>query len=218
MGRINNAINDKLRRTFRLENSPVAIKYADEPTPGGSERKIYFCTALKLASQGAIMNLSKRSCSCPGGRLWLGLDERPRGLAQLLSHREGFFCSPEVAGEWLESVPSPPKGRARYVLLSPLGEANFEPDVVVFLVSPWQASRLLGLAQFRSGVPLKISAFGAVCQCSVCNPIVTGKVEACFIDPAARKIGGYEPDELIISFPYADLVTMTRDIDRSGYV
>ncbi len=209
------AAASRLREVMGLRSKPVGVLYAKEPLKGGDNSPIAVCEAMKRASDGGIINLSKDNSKCPGGTYYIGLGERASGIEDFLVNVEHIFSSYPVArAHFIHSV-IPPKELTPYVCFAPVTEMPVKPDLVLVVCNPMQASRLLGLVAYDGAPGLKLSAFGAACQTAITNPLMNGQVDVSFIDLSARKRAGFADDELILSLPYREFMRAVANIDYS---
>jgi uncharacterized protein (DUF169 family) len=188
------------------------------PSSEGKTGKYLVCQALLDARDGAIINLSKESCACPGGVWHLGLGPRPSGagdklLKKFLVEGEKLFCSIATFHRAMSLTTQPPLGLAEYVVLSPLEKAEIAPDLVVFLCNPEQACRLVTLATYPDGLPPKTEIVGATCHMVIAYPLVSGELNISLLDYTSRKYQSYKPEELFVTIPYHKLPGLVESID-----
>lgn len=208
----------RLKEVLGLKGSPIAVSYSMVPASGAKQGKYMVCQALPDARDGAIINLSKESCACPGGVWHLGLAPRPSGemdkfLKKFLVEGEKLFCSIATFHRCIALTTQPPLGLSEYVVLSPLEKAEIAPDLVVFLCNPEQACRLITLATYPDGIPPKTEIVGSACHMAIAYPIVSGELNISFLDYTARKYQNYKPDELFVSIPYHKMPGLMDSID-----
>lgn len=211
--------SERLKEVLGLEGSPIAVTYSMEPAAGAKQGSYMVCQALPEARGGAIINLNRESCACPGGVWHLGLGPRPSGegdrlLKKFLVEGEKLFCSIATFHRAIALTTPPPLGLAEYVILSPLEKAEIEPDLVVFLCNAEQACRLITLATYPDGIPPKTEIAGAACHMAIAYPIVSGELNVSFLDYTARRYQNYKPDELFVSIPYHKMPGLMDSIDR----
>jgi uncharacterized protein (DUF169 family) len=106
----------------------------------------------------------------------------------------------------------PPLGLAENVIISPLEKSEIRPDLALFICNPEQASRLITLASYFDGIPPKLEVIGATCHMSIAYSIVSGQINANFIDFTSRKIKGFGKDELIVTIPYERMDNLIKAI------
>lgn len=212
----------RLREVLDLDGSPVAVTYSDRPAQNAEVGKKAVCRAIPDAKEGAIFNMSQESSACPGGSWHLGLVPPPTGeigdiIKDFIVNGEKIYSSQAALHRALTLTSAqPPLGLAKYVVFSPLEKAEFRPDLVVFLCNAWQGSRLINLAFFMDGLPIRSDPSGSLCMSAIAYPLVTGEVNLTLGDPTARKMQNYKPDELIVSIPYDKMLLVMESIDKCG--
>ena len=209
----------QLAEVLGLAKSPVGVTYSDVGPRDASTGKCRVCGALRQAAGGAVIDLTAKNSTCPGGSQYLGLQsqapEHARTLREFLIHGEKLFSSPAAIHRSMALAKvKPPLGLAEHVVFSPLHRAEFRPDVVVFLCNAWQAARLINLAYYETGIPMECDPTGSLCRSVITYPLVTGKVNVSFGDVTARKMEKYPENELFITLPYAHLQSAVASIER----
>jgi uncharacterized protein (DUF169 family) len=209
----------RLKQVLELSGSPVAISYTDTaPTQPGT-RKCSVCGLLRNVAAGDSFILTAATSRCPGGSQYLGLQaqhpERARALRHFLVNGEKLFASPACilrAGAMSEA--KPPFGTADYIVFSPLEKAEVAPDVTVFLCNGWQAARLINLAYYLDGAPMRCDPTGSLCRSAITYPLVTGRVNITLGDVTARRMEKFPEDVIFVSLPYLHLRNVVDSIDR----
>ncbi|HVN95838.1 MAG TPA: DUF169 domain-containing protein [Syntrophorhabdaceae bacterium] len=206
-----------LQEVLKLERHPIAVTYSMVPADGGKDGHHWVCRALQDASGGSIINLTKDNSACHGGTWHLGLGPKPTGdadraLKKFLVEGEKLFCSIAAFYRGMTLTAQPPLGLADYVVISPLGKAQFRPDLVLFLCNAEQACRILTLATYDSGVSPKTELVGSACHMAITYPLVSGEINVSFMDYTARKMKGYKADELFVSVPYHRMAGIIESI------
>ncbi len=202
---------------LKLQGQPVSITYSDEEIQSTIDSPTPICQALKLADSGEIICLNKASITCPGGRWHVGFGEKREGIEKILIEGEKLWATVAIArqsvGETHRIAP-PPVGLAKFLIFSPLNKAELRPDLVVFLANPFQASRLIFLADYH-GFPIKPRVTGSLCWGAITYPLVTGIFNVTMGDPSARRSHNYDPNELIVSVPYRMIPSMVEAMEFS---
>jgi len=208
---------EKLGKVLKMERHPIAVTYSMVPADGAKDGKHWACRALQDAADGAIINLTKANSACHGGTWHLGLGPKPAGemdkvLKKFLVEGEKLFCSIAAFHRAMTLTAQPPLGLADYVVVSPLGKAQFKPDLVIFLCNAEQACRIVTLATYETGISPKTELVGSACHMAVTYPLVSGEINVSFLDYTARKMKGYKPDELFVSVPYHRMAGIIESI------
>jgi len=213
------AYADEVRELLGLEGNPVAITYSMKPPSTSVGGKHRVCDALLRARDGKVIDLTVSTSTCAGGTSHLGLGERPRGegdkaLKEFLVNGEKLYCSIVAFHRAQALTMAPPLGLADHVVFSPLGKAEFRPDIVLFICNAQQACRLVTLDSYGTGIPPRVEMSGSTCYQAVAYPILTGELNVSLMDYTSRRIRGYKPEDLLVSIPYHRFLGVMRSIDH----
>ena len=211
----------RLKEVLALEGNPIAVTYSMTPAAGADNHRLSVCQALLEVRAGAIINLSKDSCNCPGGICHLGLGPPPSGdedklMKKFLVEGEKLFCSITTVYRTMTLTSAPPLGLAEYVVLSPLERSELMPDLVVFLCNPEQACRLVTLATYPDGKPPRPEMAGSTCHMVIAYPLVSGEINISLMDYTSRKYQDYRAEELFVTIPYHMMPGLMWSIDCCG--
>ena len=199
----------QLKEVLALESNPVGVAFSDVPASNGKDSKIIPCNAIyQAARKGITYNVTAETNTCPGGMTSLGLAapsaERARTVRKFLIEGEKFSsCNASFFRGRALSQAQQPFGISKYVVIGPLEQFEIKPDLVLILCNPAQASRLVTLSSFETGIPLQAQLTGSTCSGSITFPVSTGKINVTFIDNSSRHlVKGFKDSELIFSAPY----------------
>lgn len=210
--------SDRLKKELNLDTEPIAVTLGGT-TPGNNSCKdrVSVCQALKKASGGEAVVITRETCGCPGGLMSLGLGEIPsqgkEKLVEFLVNTEKVYCSRVAMHRGQQSVP-PPVGVASQVFFSPLDKADALPDVVVFIGKPGSLHALLNFAAYWDGGSLKAELSGPACRTGIAYPLVTGEVGLSLLDFGARRLAGFVDDHLLVSIPMHRMIGITSALDQ----
>lgn len=209
----------RLTDVLGLKRSPVAVTYTDVDAPSGSSDRCRACAAIYSAAEGKTVVLTAANSTCPGGSMYLGFTSQEASFGKplrnfLINGEKLFACPAAVNRMRVMTKAKPPTGMANAIVFAPLDRAELPPDVSVFLCNAWQASRLVFLATYETGLPMECDPTGALCRSAVTYPLVTGNVNVTFGDVTARRTERAPEDELYVSLPYQHLRSVAASIDR----
>jgi uncharacterized protein (DUF169 family) len=155
---------------IKHQTHPLAIKLLnrEEKIPEGAKSPlrdfgvpVSLCQALALSrKEGLTIVLDGDSQSCPIALAGLGFvkpEEFLTGRHVLAPTNQSTEARKKVA----ESLPRFPFGKYQRILISPIGTASFDPDVIVFYGSGAQVMRMIQAAVFSSGKGLTSMATGS---------------------------------------------------------
>ena len=208
----NSVFAEKFKTILKLRHEPVAVKLVkkDEEYPEGYEfpsEQMTHCQAVMSAKNGNSYKLSAETQSCNVGAATLGMVPKPAKVISGEFHANiGLHESPEAAKAMVEAamdVPFQTQGE----IVCPLKDANFKPDVVIFVDIPeriyWFEVFFTHKANGR--VTYTTAPFQCACEDVTAVPIITGKPNisiGCF---GCRRRTDMKADEMAIGVPY-DLI------------
>ena len=206
----------KLQGTLGLDGSPVAVAITPEPPKGLGylKRKLTPCMMVQMARRGSFFYCSGAHILC-GGRAHLGIGESPiRKLDDFLVRKERLFGSKGAARKLLDAAKIRAPQQGAYLAFSPLERASFTPNVVMFIGTPAQISRIIFLNAFDTGEVEAIHG-EPLCSGAITTPIATAKIGVSFLDVSCRIFGRYRPEEMVVGVPYQRLPHIIENIDLS---
>lgn len=160
------------------------------------------CQALALSRRdGLTIVLDKDSQSCPIALAGLGFvspEEYLSGKYALAPMNQPTEARIKAA----EEMPRFQFGKYRYILISPIKTASFDPDVIIFYGSGAQVMRMIQAAVFASGESLRSKSTGAGgCLLPIVEPIVEGKCKYTVPGNGERRLGLIADGELVFAMP-----------------
>lgn len=211
--------SDALKKVLNLDFSPVAISCLQGPLPTDQPKKVRICRAVLDAGKGKTSFVSRSNNACFGGSWHLGFtrltDPRVTELVKkFVVEGEKLFSTREALDNLLTQMDPVPDNSQSHYVLAPLEEADFLPQIVVFIVNPEAACRLLTLAVFPDGSMPKIKIGGPTCRMAIVYPILSGETNISFYDYTARKMCQVEKDKLLVSIPYGKIPGLVENINR----
>lgn len=211
--------SEVLKGLLSLENSPVAVACLKEPLLDSFDRKLRICKAILHAGNGETLQISKENNLCFGAAWHLGLRriEDPKiasMIRKFVVEGEKLFASYEALDNMISQMEQVPDNSDSYFVLAPLENAEFKPDLVIFICDANAACRLLTLAIFPDGAMPKIKIGGPTCGMAITYPLVTGEVNLSFYDYTARKTCNVENDKLLLTIPYTKIPRIIESVDK----
>lgn len=213
-------------KVLELGKNPVGVKFMRSRETEAlktriKEGKLYtVCGGILNAAEGEVVLLSRESCSCPGGRYYLGFVERREISLSVLVDGEKLWYNKLVAYRSdfeAEKLSKIPYGLARSIILYPLtnyGE-DFYPDLILMLVNAEQASRLLILNQFWDGKTPSMEMRHALCWSTITYPAMSGNFNISVGDISARRMEGWDPNLMVASIPIERMKLIIKALDKS---
>jgi uncharacterized protein (DUF169 family) len=203
---------DEAMSTFvRHQTYPLAVKMltSEEEIPQDAKwplrdygASFTLCQALALGRRdGVTIVLDKDSQSCPIALAGLGF-VRPEAYLSGKYALAPTNRPAEAQKKAAEAMPRFEFGKFRYILISPIQRASFEPDVIIFYGSGAQVMRMIQAAVFASGESLTSRSSGAGgCLLPIVGPIVEGKCKYSVPGNGERRLGLIADGELAFAMP-----------------
>jgi len=206
----------KLKNNLGLDGNPVAVRISNGNRQGLKkwQRKTTLCMLIQNARKGLSLYCPGESIVCNGSAL-VGIGNSPSwDCENFLFKREKIVGSKTAARRMLAlaTVQSPQVGKS--IIFAPLMKADFQPDVVVFVGTPLQISRILFLDAFKTG-EIDTLHKEPLCSGVISAPKATGRIGVSFLDMSCRSFGHYKPEEMAIGVPYHRIPKIVENIDHS---
>ena len=209
-------LSAKLKNTLELDGNPVAVSITSDNPQGLKrwQRRVTLCMLIQSARRGLSFYCSGENIIC-NGKAHVGIGKSPSwDLEDFLVRREKIVGSKTAARRMLDLAKVQSSELGKYIILSPLIKANFHPDVVVFVGTPLQISRILFLDAFETG-EINTLHREPLCSAVIATPIATRQIGVSFLDMSCRSFGQYKPEEMAIGVPYHRVSKIVENIDHS---
>ncbi len=216
---------ERLKTILMLRHEPVAVKLIKkgEAFPEGynlPDKQLSHCQAIMGAKNGNSYKMPTDMEGCNVGASCLGMLKTPEKVANGEFHANmGIHESPAAAKAMIDQridIKYDTDGE----VVCPLKDANFAPDVVIFVDIPERIYWFEGLYTRKTGgrVQYSTAPFQCACEDTTAVPIVTGKPNisiGCF---GCRKKTDMKADEMAIGVPYKLIPGMvdTLEIYKDG--
>jgi len=209
---------EKIKNVLKLEKEPVGVKYTDNPPEEKKEGYYTVCGAIIEASNGKTIVISKETCACPGGIIHTGIAKGIRLHGKILVDGEKLWVDLKAfcrAIKDTRKIARPPLCVSNNIVFYPLIKEIYNPDLIILLVNPEQACRVITLDQFWDGKQNSMETRGSLCWSSITYPFVSGNLNVSLGDITARKMENYNPNILIVSIPAPRFDRILSAMDKS---
>ncbi|MCL4369582.1 MAG: DUF169 domain-containing protein [Chloroflexi bacterium] len=210
-----------IRSIVGIERSPVAVHFvpAAEDLPKGFEAppKRRYCQVLMEASEGKKVLLTPDTAACPASAAALGFKPLPETLrtGEMLE-AYGIFASRKAGKNTIDSMPNFPMGKYRAVAACPLGQAPYEPDVVVVESEPehlmWIA--LASIRETGGRMAFSTAILQATCVDGTMLPFINQKLNASMGCYGCREATDMAEMEAILGLPGKDLDMVVAQLQQ----
>jgi len=218
-------IDETMSIYVKPQTHPLAIKMlhnedevpADAKSPMRDFGALFtLCQALALSRmEGLTIVLDRESQSCPIALSGLGFvnpEEYLSGKYALAPTNQPAETRKKMAG----SLPRFPFGKYRYILISPIKTARFDPDVILFYGNGAQVMRMIQAAVFSSGEALTSKSSGSGgCLVEIVAPMLEGKCKYALPGNGERRLGLVGDGEVVFSMPRDRFEAVTTGLKLS---
>ncbi len=211
----------KLKDTIKLRYEPVAVKLIKkgETFPEGyntPEKQLSHCQAVFAAKNGEKLSMPLEMQGCMVGAATLGMTEKAEKVKNGEFHAGmGIHESPASAANMISMVTDIDYETVGEIVC-PLKDANFEPDVVIFVDIPERIYWVECMHTYTSGgrVSYLTAPFQCACADITAYPMMKGVPNisiGCF---GCRKKTDMKADEMAMGVPYSDIVKNIDVMDK----
>lgn len=211
-------ISEELNELLGLKGTPVAVKLVEtmENMPEGYEKmeeKKRHCEFVQDARlRGSTGYATSEEHLCKGGAGVMGLGELPEMVANGgMYYKLGNFKTPKGAQDTVEAIPQTEKNYYASIYAS-LESANFEPDVVLLIITPKQALRVSQAYLNAKGgrISSDYSGIQSLCADAVAAVKERGIPNMTLGCNGSRKFAKVADEEVIIGIPPQNLADMVE--------
>lgn len=215
-----------------LAFSPIAIKFVKSigevpdgirefgASSGVEKPKSFLCAMWGDCFRGAgPFFTTKGHQLCGGGAISAGFgsllplevaEKFMIGDGKLFGSMEALRCSmagtlPFEDGEFAAQIVGP---------LAKMDGGALKPDVVLIICKPFQGQHIMRAYGFDTGEHIHGIAGGSTCEMVSSYVVKTGKPTFTLGDTGGNAGLSFEPDDLLLAFPYDKLETAVRNLPR----
>lgn len=214
-----------LKDTLKLTHGPIGVKFltSEDELPKkcfrpyrDKKERYALCQVVTMVKEKRMtVALEKEDHWCWKPLIGLGLvDIEPGSEAYDIALRNNGVGDKELSARNFDEFPKLPRNDARMIVVGPLENCEFEPDVVlVYCDKVSQLRWLVGALKYRSGKRIS-TEFDYIdsCMWSMLPTYLTGEVRVTLPDPGEEMRAGCGENEIIMSLPPALFVPMAEDV------
>jgi uncharacterized protein (DUF169 family) len=203
----------KVRCALDLKRRPVGVRFLFDPDQyeqadaGALSVRVPYCVMGKRATRGHGAKAVLENFGCMGAARALGIIEPDdyftsgRHYQKLGLYRDLSVCKNIRRNMTLC------RHKARGIMVKPLGDYQQDPDtpdVVLLVVNPYQAMRVIQAYTYIFGyhTSFKMSGNQAICSECTAYPFETNAINVSLLCSGTRFMGGWKDDELAIGFVF----------------
>ena len=204
---------EKLYGLLQLENRVVGVKFVytkeDYDAFAAQEciRPIAYCCAVRAATKGHSVKITKDTAGCEGSNKSIGFVEAPEDFFNgKTGKRLGLYGTEEIAAKVSQAVPMMPMGTYG-IITKPLEFFEQEPQVVLIVCNAREMMRVIQGYTYTYGLADRLSFSGnrAVCVESTVTPILTDRINVSVLCGGTRYRARWTDHDMMIGIPISKL-------------
>jgi len=208
-----NAYTADLARELCLARRPVGVKlffdqagYDAVKTPE-LRSSLPYCVMVRRASEGKGCRSRLEHHKCDGATTALALEKSTQRIEDGTEYFSyNLYASPAAARRHRTKVHSLHSEfpRTYGILVQPLDDFTVVPDVIILIVDPYQAMRLVQGYSYETGVKPEVDLGAMQGMCSECTayPYRTGNMNVSVLCPSTRMLCGWEHSDMAVGIPF----------------
>jgi uncharacterized protein (DUF169 family) len=218
---------EKFKKSLKIREPILGVFFVDKlPSDGVSYHKDTVCTAMIRAffkKESVFFNATDKRQLCEGADFFFNFAKiSKKKICNVYVKEEGIFENDKVCKKFLKSLPKlPTQKKYKNIIIKPFLSKD-RPEVVLLLVNPVQAGRILGLLNHSDFNEIRIIPNQPTCI-SIFAPLVNNQPHINFIDYFDRHyqgvIGGkkyFRKENLTLSFKVKQFETILSNLDKSS--
>ncbi len=166
-----------------------------------------YCCIVEKATRGRCFKAQLKHINCDGGTTALHLEPSTNRIE---SGEEYFsynlYHSAAGARRVREGVPGLYRTGAKTygIAVGPLKDFEIAPDVLIFMVNPYQSMRLQQGYVYKEGGRIQVSgaSMQALCAEATIEPYLTGRLNMTPLCPSTRFLAKWKDEEMAIGIPF----------------
>ena len=220
-------IDDKkkeLLAKLELENEPVALKYVYAQPVGIDRYKGTgaFCELVAAAAQAPAPFYTDKDNDTCVGKVALGMVE-PNGFAAsgVTGPDIDMFGTEAPNSRIYEQMVRLQRGAHNYVIMAPISQCDFEPDIIVMVAPTEKAEIILRATNWVSGDPWESKSMQVIsCGWMYAYTYATGKVNFCItgMHHGLKRRNLYAPGQHLISIPFQKMPEFFYSLEHMNWV
>ncbi|PAB59794.1 DUF169 domain-containing protein [Anaeromicrobium sediminis] len=217
---MNSNMIKKLNCTLNLERQIVGIKFIfteeefEKINVKQVVHKLSYCNTVRLATKGSSFKSCIDNFFCKASARALGLmDVNNDIVSGRVYHSYGMYNSLGVAKSVQKEV-TYIDHKIYGVVVMPLEKFEEKPDIVIMIVNPYQAMRIVQGYSYNFGVTKNIKFTGNQGLCSECTatPYETNDLNVSLLCSNTRLAAKWEDSELGVGMPYHKFESVANGI------
>jgi uncharacterized protein (DUF169 family) len=204
------ALTQKFEQLIRPRTFPVALKFLEDKAElrenkwvRRPKRKQLLCQLMTtVRTYKWTVGVTAEDLALPVCRAVVGLGQRPRSVMDGSSRSMVWCKTKEDARKCETEMPTIPFGKYEALLLAPLVQDPFDPDMILIYGNPAQMVLVINAIQYEDYERMQFFCVGeSSCSDVIAQCYLTGKPALSIPCYGERRFGHAQDDELAMGLP-----------------
>ena len=213
-------LSKKLDIALCLQRSVVGVRFLftenefNSSLVNTTKGKMSYCTMVRKATLGYSTKANKDNFSCLGGARALGIIELDDNFKSGRNYYNMGIYKDLTVSKTLVANMAFCKQRIYGIEVMPLENCTNDPDVILMVMNPHQAMRVMQGYAYVYGGDFHIKTTGNQAICSECTayPFEFNSINASFMCTGTRYNARWDDSELMVGIPFNQLTSLVEGI------
>ena len=204
---------DDLNCILNLDRKPVGIKlFFDEDEYNDLQweepkYQLAYCCLVEKATRGKFFKARLNHINCDGGTTALALEDSNTRIESGMEYFSyNLYSTVATARRVREGVAGLYRtGADTYgIAVGPLEDFSITPDVVIFIINPYQSMRIQQGYVYHTGERIKatLASMQGICSEVTVEPYLEGRMNISTLCPSTRFLAKWKTEEMSVGIPF----------------
>jgi uncharacterized protein (DUF169 family) len=176
-----------------------------------------YCCIVEKATRGMKFKAKLEHLNCDGGTTALGLEPSNNRIESGMEYFSyNLYSTPAAAKRVRDGVPGLYRSSVitQGIAVAPLAQFDFTPDVIIFMVNPYQAMRIQQGYVYHDGGRIEISgaSMQALCAEATVEPYLKGRLNLTPLCPSTRFLAKWKDEEMAVGVPFEKFSNLVEGV------
>ncbi|RJX32260.1 MAG: hypothetical protein C4525_10965 [Desulfarculus sp.] len=216
---------EALNTYLRLHTFPVALRLVErgEKLPSSYQKltvrpsPMPICQGISLVRRyGWKVLLGPAEMTCPLGALAMGFVPPKEAYMSGEAEVPYWVRTKQARAKIAANLPKLAHGKYEWLIAAPLGQADFEPQLVLVYGNPAQMMRLVQSVIYLTGEPVVSNTLGAVgCGTYIAKALMTGECQMVVCGAGDRIFALTQDDEMVFAVPAGKMEEVLAGLEET---
>ena len=214
---------EDLNCILNLERKPVGIKlFFDEEEYNELQWEepkfqLAYCCLVEKATRGKSFKARLNHINCDGGTTALALEDSNTRIESGMEYFSyNLYSTVAAARRVREGVAGLYRTGAKTygIAVGPLEDFTITPDVVIFVINPYQSMRIQQGYVYHTGerINATLASMQGICSEVTVEPYLEGRMNISTLCPSTRFLAKWKAEEMSVGIPFERFKTVVEGV------